>query len=229
METSSKGPIIIEFFGMPGCGKTTTAKALIASLTEDKYTCCNRYFRNRLYKSKFFQLFAPYNLPIIWRLSIDAIKKHNFIDSLPGILAICQFNQMYYHYSSLSGDRNVMILGQGVMQGFLSMAHTAELPRKECIINTLEKLKVGKARFVSIFCNLAPITSFSRLRGRRFQQGRLDRLSDTDLLNALIKQKDNADNLLSILKDSRTVEIIEIDTNKSVDSNVKIILERLCV
>jgi len=132
MEASNGKPLVIEFFGTPGCGKTTTAQQLIFELEKGGIKCVKSYHKSHFYTYKLVQLMAPSNWLLLFRLIVLAIKQNSFFDTLPGILAICHSRQMYKMFAASIGVGNrAMVLGQAIFQGFLSMSHR----EKMCSVN----------------------------------------------------------------------------------------------
>lgn len=223
METSSRGPIVIEFNGLPGCGKSTTARALKDRLNKLHHTSVTSYYKTSLYKKKIVQLFWHKNIVLIFRLLRLALLQKDVYAALPGLLAICRYNQMYHMYAKNRND--VLLIDQGIAQGFLSMSHTNHFARPDLIEKIASTLNLQDIKFVMVNCDISVEESLCRIQKRHTNGGRLDNMDNIDLTNALKVQDMNLRTIRSCLTRKMPLDSITISTHDSVEDNVDKIIK----
>jgi len=229
METSSTKPIIIEFFGTPGCGKSTTSNFLKEKLEGRGFKCFRSYYKNDFFKNKCVKMFMPLNFRLLYNLFRFSIKQKKIVETFPGILAVCQYNQMYRMFSSkYEGENNVLVIDQGIIQGFLSIAHLNNFNNLKDVVAILNTLNISPFQYVVVYCNVLPETSMRRLKKRQQQNGRLDKLDGKELFQAICVQYENTKNIYKELVEYDRLKLLEINMEDDVIKNVDIILETIC-
>ena len=183
-------PIIIELFGLPGCGKTTLRDNLV------KYSG-----RDRTY-SLMTELSSQYRHLPFWRKIQHIPWKMwwlllRFFMSMP-LLPLKEWVYykvffsfaLIYSYSRYAKGSSFIIVDHGFVQAVVSLMH-GHLTRlsKNQEIRFIEITRLlPNTKFV--YCKLPAEVSFQRIRSRKRDVGRLDVLKDDELLrNQLIEEK----------------------------------------
>ena len=222
METHVK---IVELFGLPGCGKTT----LVDSLFE-----CGEKNNTNSYSSLHDLLIQYRQLPFWTKVNVIPIKTWIyvilFIFSVPRVpvkkwrlYSSFFYISFLYNYAKHIQEPLYILVDHGLIQSAQSLiyGHANTLSNKSW--NLLLKIfQVLNVEFL-VYCRIDSTVSLHRIRKRnRKGNGRLDMITDDNkLLNILNHQKlffDSAYSIMSILKDTQT---IEIDTNTPVENIAK--------
>ena len=177
---------IIEFYGLPGCGKTTLCNILkesyikkgykVGVLTDATKQCS--FFRIILvlrlsYLTKFFSVFLNY------------IKNH-----IPFNYASAPYKRlMIYQCVKSFSDYDYVFIEHGVVQSMVSALYGFKSPI-EILNNPIYKkylsiIPVDKY----VYCKITPEKAFERIRIRnRKSSGRFDQMEDDSLKELLLTQ-----------------------------------------
>lgn len=222
METHTRGPVVIEFNGLPGCGKTTTARALRDTFAESHYSSVFSYYKSSWFRKKIGQLFWYKNIRLLIRLLRLALSQKNFFASLPGVLAICRYNQMYNMFAQNGED--ILIIDQGIVQGFLSMSHTNAIANIILLDKIARHLHFKDLSLIMVNCDISVKESLKRIKERQTNGGRLDKMSFLDLVKALRVQDNNLQIIRSCIMGNIPLACITINTHDTVKDNVEKII-----
>ncbi len=203
---------IVEFNGLPGCGKTTiTNKILETSLCcglpmetyESMFRCLgNNKFSKLLRAIQYFRLIEFCRLLLLARLVCFDKKRTLYKRAIMAELLLIV-------YRCRRKDR-LYIVDQGPLQGILSIAHSYEISDWGKFLSLSQKILAGYKKHV-VFVNLVSDskTARERIRYRNFSYGsRMNFIeSDAELEVELQKQHTTLERLRSILPVSQTVTI----------------------
>lgn len=229
MEKYVEKPKIIEFNGLPGCGKSTIAKAVTRELSLKGYKCYTCFFEKDIHKTHWFQIFHWCSIANLFKALILLFSQDKIKDTIPGFLALCRYDLMYESFSKYCSNNEILIIDQGVLQGLLSIAHRGELKKHNICSWLIEKIIGRTPNFSVVNCNVTPDIAYQRIEKRRYTSGRLDRASNSERLDALYMQSKNITVIRQLLPDIPTLRIINVDTKDSIDQNVLNIISTICL
>lgn len=215
-----KTPIIIEFNGLPGAGKTSIAKALQQKLEERGMRTLFQYNRHRLYRNNRTLVFAP----SYWKMIRVA---SSYAGSLPRrshfllVLSIIKYVRMY-RYFMVDRPADYLIVDQGLIQAIISLAHCDVLPKTDKLTNLLELMHLNEIPLLIVNCNVSNETANSRITSRPFNGCRVEKMSEQERLYALVTQSGN----LSFLRGAINVvyplvDVVDINTEESVEGAIQ--------
>lgn len=225
MESNNQKPIIVEFNGLPGTGKSTISEEL-EKLAEIKGLKVYRSFDNPG-SSLLSPLLKIRNYAILPSLLFLGKKEDMSRDRLGQILRCLRYIDDYINFTKLSNNSAILLLDEGIIQALVSIAYLESFKGKEEKLKLFfSKLMKYNVQWYSVNCISEPSISFERVIQRGAQQGRMDQLKKAELINALKFQVEsfeivrNEANKAGVL-----VSSIEIDTQKTPIENSDIIMK----
>lgn len=223
-----KTPVIIEFNGLPGLGKTTVANALIKELINHGYKVVDRQYRtSRLQTTR-----KP--MPELFCLSLyRLVRAYSYI--IPPIGPKQRYvnwtNFYAWKYNSIikRGNIDFAVVDEGIIQFFVSMARSEKMPESELLDQVVLKLKTLGVCFVRIDCKNHVDEACSRVLSRPARGLAFERMSNEELFQSMSNWAYNIEYLRSVFSRIFDNQIaISIDTKDSVDNNVQMIYKRIC-
>lgn len=179
-----KSPVIVEFNGLAGLGKTTIANNLIDLMNKDGYSTVNRQYSNLLYRF-LFHFFPKLTNPRLYRL----VKA--YADSIPAKAGEKRTHVLYtngyvYKYQSIIKFCNAdfAIIDEAIIQFLVAMAFKDPMPHSDKAKAIVEEIKKLGIRFIRVDCvndvSLAAERIMSRpSRGLVFETMDADELDHT--------------------------------------------------
>jgi RecA/RadA recombinase len=189
MEGVDKRPVIIEFNGLPGSGKTTIADALQVELQKHGITTCRYYFRTHLFKSTRLLYFFPQ----YWKyLKVGALyaKLLNDRAYMPRILSMTHYIRMYREFTKDS-PKNLMIVDQGIIQSFISLGHKKVLPESDKLTELIDTMHLNDVPLIMVNCHVRKEISNARIVSRPSNGCRVEKMTDEDRRRTLEMQINN--------------------------------------
>lgn len=221
-------PIIIEFYGLPGAGKTTVSRRLQQRSLEMGLASVTMYYRNIFHRKSQSLLFAPRYWKII-KASSSYAKLLSKRCKAFRILSMIRFVRMYRHFVS-DKPADCLVVEQGFFQAMISIANFERLPESDKLTNLLELIDLNSLPLLLVKCNVSDETANERVLSRPLKgKGcRVEKLTDEERIKAFLVQSYN----FSFLRENMnrlycSVDEVEIDTEKPVESNVDIILNHI--
>lgn len=224
MEKISRKPIVIEFNGLPGSGKTTTLVTMrgllkkyeVIELSGDSVRT-NKWTYQEIMGSKeirkvFFSFLKAFFLihPITWERW--KLTKRTF-----GYWYGIQKSSVTHH-----GKPRICILDEGIIQGFVSMAYKGTIRDKAVFLDCIKSIMESLDNVICVNCITDVNVSKERMRARKNKWSRLDAIQDDEeLLKALLVQKKQFE---AIRKKAISLSI-SIDMNDSAEQNAKKIIK----
>lgn len=227
MELHCGKPVIVEFNGLPGTGKTTTACQLKQMLNDGGIECADIFFYGKsLKKSRY----ANWISPSCWRLR-NLLNNYikTFDPSVDKYSRNDKFLQFFRGYRDFNKFRcGVLLKDQGLIQMLLSIAYLDKIGdtyQIERIAEFLDK----RISFLRVDCAINPIISSHRIIKRKPSGSRLEKITSKDLTDAMNLQADN----LEIIRSSfdklalKNIQVIHLDTKDSVEKNAEILFQKI--
>ena len=187
---------IIEFNGLPGCGKTTTSRDLEACFSKSGtkaqfYDDIHEKFPSGLAKRCRYILhnWSFKEIRILYKIStcFTGIKTK---EKWKRILYVEQIACNYRKFMSKDG---ICISDQGLVQGVVSIGYIHDLKndkyKKKFAENCLAFLIPYAEYVIYVNSDIAPEESYKRLKTREQNYGRFDQMQEDAVLSGLNKQK----------------------------------------
>lgn len=223
-----KTPVIIEFNGLPGLGKTTVANALINELLNNGYKVVDRQYRSNRFQTTrrpFPELFNLnlYRRVVAYSKIIPPLgPKHKYVNWT---------NYYVWKYKSIIRRSNIdfAIVDEGIIQFFVSMAQAEKMPESVLVDKVVLKLKSLGISFVRVDCENHVEEACLRVMSRPARGLAFERMSKEELFQSMRNWAYNIDYLRSVF--SRIYDnqlVIPIDTKDPVDYNVQMIYKKIC-
>lgn len=217
-------PLIIEFNGLPGSGKTTIAEALKKELEEMGYCVSTSFFKRSYHRYGKLVILNP----VYWGLIRTIIKYSSFFaekKSFSMILRVVNFIRSYKGF--VKSKRNeILMVDQGFIQGLISLAHQDSLPQISYLDDVLKKSKIDSNNLVCVNCNVNESVSNERITCRPMNGCRVETMGEIERINILKVQKDNLVFLRKRVVDvCPNVVCIDINSECNVKDNVVKIVE----
>lgn len=234
MEANLKTPIILEFFGLPGCGKSTISHLLAdvlrsegLSTWEPSYVIDRRYGKTMRKVVKLTKLASFY---ICNHRAYKGVRRLVKANGYHGVSALHQLaNIAHKIVSYMTSDRyDVTIWDEGLVQSSISLAVNGGRDASDNE-NSLKKY-IGDVKYVKVYAKVDKETSLERMRGRDTNDSRVEKLTSIqDQMNFLEEFETACENIPKGRKECDT-GYMEIDTVRlSPDEIIKMLRECLMV
>lgn len=212
-------PLIIEFNGLPGSGKTTIAEALKKQLEGMGYGVSTSYFKRKYHRYGKLVILNP----VYWNLIKTFIKYSSFFEekkSLSMIFRVVNFIRSYNNFI-ISKRNEILMVDQGFIQGLISLAHQDLLPQISYLDEVLKKSKIDSFNLVCVNCNVKESVSNERISHRPMNGCRVETMGEIERMNTLKVQKDNLTYLRKRVGDlCPNILCFDINTENDLNDNV---------
>ena len=206
MEPSS---VIIDFYGLPGCGKTTLCKELIRQSPETIIDVESIWLS--YWKQSWLKRLSEIPLSKIVKLLVLFLKSPKLSKKERNIYWGFIIHILSYNHFKRTNYR-VLVSDNGLVQDIVSLFYKKESRFSEKHVKAFSNLIMKYDNLYQVYCDIPVRLSLERIRTRNRNKGRLDLIEDNDSLeNALAVQSDfflKMNKLLnSINLDFRTVNM----------------------
>lgn len=214
MATHSK---IIEFFGIPACGKSTMVESLLKLQHKIKVVSYESLSKEFLNASVIKKIHSIPLIDIIQTLRLAKkikYKRNNYyfkrLFSLWKVLICYKFALLYSRYDLIYVDH-------GLAQSIISVIGGSELKSELFFYSIAKSLLFRQNNVQYVYCNVDIDTALSRLKSRGSHKGRFNQKDDiTTLKKEYQKEIFRFDNLSMICPNC-----IHINTNNSINEIVE--------
>lgn len=226
MGKDKKRTAIIEFNGLPGCGKSTLCNKLVQTLKGNDYISVYTPKRDKQSQIRylFLSLFDIKNIAFIISLISYSINIHPLRARLKAIRTVLMYKGMYAVFFRRKKN-GLLMVDQGLLQGLLSIAHIDKIPRGHVVGNSILKAFVD-GNIYRINCNCDDNILISRITTRGSKTGRLDCMDAKMLQNALKIQRYNIGAIRKSI-DTSDDKFLDINTNYNIKHNLDVIISYL--
>lgn len=184
-------PVCIDFFGLPGCGKST-----LSHLASQKLRCEGLEVKEVSYDMDHgngsmlrtwkkiiatIRLFLCYPR-LFWRVS-KSLSTNGI--SLFGKLYFKHIINLSYKICALKGHYDIILFDEGFCQAVLSISVNNDGIREYCYESLIGAIASNR-RMISVYVKIEPDTALARIRMRNDGQSRFDQFSYED---AIIEMK----------------------------------------
>ena len=224
MEHFVSKPIIIEFNGLPGSGKTTMARQLRRELESLQCIVSFNYNKRKFHKFGFLVILNPKYWSLIKEIFLYS-RLFTKRRSVKNILHIAKYVRKYNDFANCPKNK-ILIRDQGFVQSLVSLAHQDNLPQSDRLDNILRKSGIDHMPLFIINCDVDETVSENRITSRSKNGCRVVGMSETERLQTLKIQKENFVFLRNkIEKVCPTIAFVNIDTSISIRDNVNTIIQ----
>lgn len=213
--------MIIEFFGLPGSGKTALCKYLL-ELKEDSVIFIdqknNKFFSHQWLL--FFHILNPISLINILQYVYIVIKINGFSGAQRKIIK----NSLYRYFVTreflyCNNDKDIFILfEQNIFQMILSVLHLKDGINDKYIKKILNIFLPYTKNYIAVFSELDIKTTAIRINERTTNTSRFDLYNDEDLIANLYKLNQNIELIKKVIYEN-DFKIIKLDMHKSIEEN----------
>lgn len=233
----STAPLVIEFIGLPGAGKTTIAQKAIEYLTSSGYRCFGLSTLDNpegIEKKKggfFSKLRTLYNFAfscvMYRRLAINVflfainVKPLRLVNLQRSLLLLVRLKVMK---TLMDGNYDLIIIDQGLIQYVWSIAVTGEHPSN---IKYLERVLKSILEEISLFVIMVDVETelaVKRIVSRPTMRSRFDRMPASKAEAMLSKHKQIFSQIIDTAHTFRDTGYLNIDGSQPIPKNVSLIV-----
>lgn len=218
---------IIEFNGLPGCGKTTLCDEFIQQSPEKKISYINSLgveikripFFTRVtnfpYKACLLVLCMFFTTPLLPLKEISIYK-----NTLKFVI--------YYRFAHNLNQYDFLLEDHGLIQCIVSFFYRREKYFKPFHSRLVLRLYLQIKPTVIVFCNVSARTAVKRMEKRNRHGGRIDRIKDSsEKLSTLEKQKIFFDIILKELEIELGTELLCLNMENSTEAICRELLAKM--
>lgn len=227
MGRDSKSPIILEFNGLPGSGKSTICSKMLEMPELFNNPLCTSFIHT--YLDKFLRtVWLNYNCISLHNASRNYINSYlrNKNSKRSDDLLLMFFFRMYSNFLKY-GRSKILLIDQGIIQCLLSVPLNQPISEIEHVNKIVYFLQKKGIRFIRVNCKTDIQLSNNRIHSRPTNLSRLDLMDDSKIETTLQIQSDN----LSKIRNSFDCNpffiglSIDVDTFLPPEDNAAIISE----
>lgn len=219
---------IIEFTGLPACGKTTLCSSMLEDSSNHKFYLSSHFSVLNKERAHLLSLFKhislKYLIALIYYLTINNISRKK------GML-IYMLN-LYVQYSIFfnkhCNDSSIMLVDQGIVQGLGSLSLGCPDVKTKGLKFMLKSWKKFESQILLVDCKIPAEESVDRLTKRNTSGGEFDRLRGNELTNAmrshillLEKVKDE------LQKSGFCFKTVSLDMQNPIKSNIELLYKQI--
>jgi predicted kinase len=219
---SDKKSFVIEFNGLSGCGKTTSALLLAEKLRADGYEVQN--IGSFLGEQKKERVRKIYNT-IRWGTPESYLRLMQFVLSVKPFKKVrfkyARYFAIYFAgYSKFMNERKegaFMVIDQGIVQSLISVAHLDSFGDPSEMRRLLEYTAKKIDNYICINCLANEMTAAERIISRKLNISRFDRMPEEEILRNSKLRMENFEAVRKCLSEITTIKCIEIDMRNSAE------------
>lgn len=229
-------PLIIEFIGLPGAGKTTITQHVLVELRTAEYRCFSLNNLNNpetiekrkggvLSKLKTFFGFLSASV-VYKRIAINAFKyslhvtPFSFSNFRRAVVLVIRLNEIR---SILKGNYDLVVLDQGLIQNIWSIAAAGDTPKDNKYLDRLLESVLDSFPSYIIYVDVGAETAMERIKLRRTMRSRFDRMSTDQAKTLLARHKELFEHIVNTLNKFPETGFLFVDGQQSIEQNVSLI------
>lgn len=224
MEYLVSKPIIIEFNGLPGSGKTTIARQLRRELESLGCKVSSSYYKRRFHRFGSLVFLNPRYWSLIKEIFLFSrlfTKKRG----LANILHVANYVRKYNDFVDNSKN-GILIIDQGFVQSLVSLAHQDNMPQSDRLDKILRNSGINNMPLCIINCDVDIMVSDNRITSRPKNDCRVEKMNQTERLQTLKVQKENFTTLRNRIEIvCPDIAFAYVDTNIAIRDTVDKIIQ----
>lgn len=230
-------PLVIEFIGLPGAGKTTTAQIAISTLCADGYRCFGLSTLDspeNLEKEKggFSSKLRMLNLFVSSCVSFTQIALNAFIFVINvrpiSIVNLRRFVLFMVRINSIktlmSDNYDFIILDQGLFQSIWSIMVTGDQPDEGKYLERVLNSILDEITLFIIMIDVETELALNRIISRPTMRSRFDRMSPPEAEAILSEYKELFSQLVDSAGTYRNTGYLNVNGSQPVKENVDLIV-----
>lgn len=215
-------PLIVEFVGLPGVGKTTVAQQVALKLREQGLQVVFRpeilqQWQQKNVLQKAIQLF-PNNLnhwhilinSLVFAWQIKPINRQSF-----GKAAKIFTNVKRNDAVACDRDFDIVLLDQGLLQETWSVGITGTPPQTKYLKREITPLFNNRSMLI-IYCQLDIATTLKRMQNRQTTNSRFDRMDSAQAYSTMTKYVSYLEEIINCAR-ACNVAILELDSSQAIE------------
>lgn len=216
MEANLKAPIVLEFYGLPGCGKSTISHKLAddlrskgLSVWEPSYEIDRKYGKTMRKVVKFAKLAS---FAICNHRAYKGVCGLVEANGCQGLSALQQLSNIAYKIGSYEtvGRYDVMIWDEGLVQASISLAVNGCRNASENESHLMSY--IGDVKYVKVYANVDKDTAFERMKGRTTNDSRVEKMASHEEQVSFLEEFEKVCESIAKVKTNRVVGYMELDT-----------------
>ncbi|HEY5903524.1 MAG TPA: hypothetical protein VIU39_13295 [Anaerolineales bacterium] len=233
----SQRPLLIEFMGLPGAGKTTLAQFVLEELTAAGYRC---FALNRLDEpepiekrkggltSKLRTAGGVLVSTLRYRLIAGSawaytrqIRPFNLNSFRRYFVLLTRLDLLR---RLMRGPYDILLLDQGLLQSIWSLSATGEPPRDDCQLETLLQAIHAELSPLIVGVHVGADLAVERVTTRPTRRSRFDTIPASQASSLLRRQKDVISRILSLSAGLQEASCLDVNGSRPPDQNVRLIV-----
>lgn len=187
-------PVCIDFFGLPGCGKSTLSHLASQKLSFEgldvREVSYDMDHGNGSLLRTWKKIIATIKLllcypRLFWRVS-KTLSTNGI--SLISKLYFKHIINLSYKICALKGHHDIILFDEGFCQTVLSISLNNDGIRNDCYDSLISAIASDR-RMINVYMKTVPDTALARIRVRNDGQSRFDSLSDDATKKELVKME----------------------------------------
>lgn len=216
MEANLKTPIVLEFYGLPGCGKSTISHKLAddlrskgLSVWEPSYEIDRKSGKTMRKVVKFAKLA---NFAICNYRAYKGVRELVEANGYQGMSALHQLANIAHKIDSykLADRYDVTIWDEGLVQASISLAVNGcrNASENENSLMTY----TGDIKYVKVYAKVDKDTALQRMKGRETNDSRVEKMASLEVQMRFLSVFEGACESIDNVKANRVVGYMELDT-----------------
>ena len=192
MEHPLKNTLFLEFYGLPGCGKSTVSHVVALLLQEKGYTVDEPSF-NIDHQRTLLRLSKKLSIVCCWLVThnkefccIRSVVKRNGYEGMGALAQMVNVVQKIRQYNHNAGTQ-ICIWDQGLVQACISLSINGKVPAEENYASLLPLIK-RDIKIVPVYMPVEINVALKRMNERSSNDSRVEQLSRQEQKKEMLMQ-----------------------------------------